>query len=114
MIEPNLELDLLSSDYIKRKCNGSETYSQNLYAALCNNRFFHNDKEWTCSWRYAGEIVSQINGSNDYMDYYCSGMWDGKEGFVTESVVTDELRNDLLSLGWTVKPYQPKELKELI
>jgi hypothetical protein len=107
MIEPNLELDLISSDLITNKCNNSEVYSQNLYAALCNNRFFKNNQQWTCSWRHSGGIVSEINGGDDYMDYYCSGVSD-KSGFVSESVVTDEIRKDLFELGWTVVPYEPR------
>jgi glucose-6-phosphate 1-dehydrogenase len=109
MNKPNLELELMSSELIKNKCNSSETYSQNLYAALCNNRFIKNNEEWTCSWRTAGNIVSEINGRDDYMDYYCSGMWNEADGFVSESVVTDEIWKDLLDLGWTVKPYELDE-----
>ena len=106
MIEPNLELELLSSDTIKNKCNSSEVYSQNLYAALCNNRFIKNNKQWTCSWRVAGGIVSEINDRDDYMDYYCSGIWNEADGFVPESIVTDEVWKDLVDLGWTIKPYE--------
>lgn len=106
MTKVDLEKDLLSSDWIKQKCNSSEVYSQNLYAALCNNRFFYDDKEWSCSWRYAGGLVSEINGRDNYMDYYCSAIWDHTKGFVAESVVTDEVRLDLLRLGWIIKPYE--------
>lgn len=105
MNKPNLEHDLLNSNTIKNKCLHSEIYSQNLYAALCNNRFFYGDKIWTCSWRYSGGIVSEINNRNEYMDYYCSGIG-GREGFVGEGFVTDEVRTDLLKLGWIVKPYE--------
>jgi hypothetical protein len=105
MSKPNLELELISSDLIKNKCNNNEVYSQNLYAALCNNRFFKNNEQWTCSWRMAGSIVSEINGRDDYMDYYCSGIWNEDDGFVGESVVTDEIRNDIKQLGWIIKPY---------
>jgi hypothetical protein len=105
MNKPNLENDLENSDTVKEKCKHSEIYSQNLYAALCNNRFFYGDEEWTCSWRYAGGIVSEINDGCDYMDYYCSGI-SNKGGFVSEGVVTDEIRLDLIKLGWMVKPYE--------
>lgn len=105
MKKPDLEYDLFHSDWIKNKCLNSSIYSQNLYAALCNNRFFYDDKEWTCSWRYAGGLVSEINGGSDYMDFYCSGISD-VNGFVSEGEVTDEIRTDLLRLGWTIKPYE--------
>jgi hypothetical protein len=104
-MKPDLEKDLLSNNTIVEKCKNSEVYSQNLYAALCNNRFFYGNDEWTCSWRYAGGIVSEINNGNDYMDYYCSGIGNIK-GFVIEGFVTDEIRTDLIKLGWIVKPYE--------
>ena len=95
--KPDLEKDLRSSKEIHDKCVFSETYCRYLYAALCNNRFFYNDKEWTCSWRYAGGIVADILEKGEYLDWYCGG----NEGFVT-----DEIRLDLLKLGWVVKPYE--------
>lgn len=107
-ITPNLELDLLKSDEIANKAIHSDVYAQNLYAALCNNRFFYNDKEWTCSWRHAGGIVADLVDTNgNYLDYYCSGMSNTK-GYVPESIVTDEIRLDLMKIGWIVKPYEPK------
>lgn len=104
-VKPNLELDLLNNKEIVSKCVHSSTYSQNLYAALCNNRFFYGEYEWACSWRYAGGIVSDLRNSGDYMDWYCSGVGD-KIGYVAESVVTEEISLDLMKLGWTVKPYE--------
>jgi hypothetical protein len=106
-MDVNLENDLLNSECIKNKCRTSKIYPQNLYAAMANNRFFYGDKEWTCSWRYAGELVAQlVCEGGDYMDYYCSGIGAGSnEGFVSESVVTDEIRLDLIKIGWIVKPY---------
>lgn len=116
----NLEYDLRTSDLIKQKCEASESYAQNLYAALCNNEFMKNDvipilteQTWGCSWRYAGGIIADILERGDYIDWYCSGMkmhdYDGEpssEGiwkdFVGESVVTEEIRNDLLQLNWLV------------
>ncbi len=112
MNQPDLEQDLLSSDYIKQKCKNSEVYSQNLYASICNNLFYKNNQEWSCSWRCAGGIVADIrNIGEDYLSFYCSGIWDTSKGFVSESVVTDEIRNDLLQLGWTIKPYDQNYLQ---
>ena len=105
-MEPNLEIDILKNDTIANKAISSDIYAQNLYAALCNNRFFYNDKEWTCSWRYAGGIVADLVDKNgDYLDYYCSGM-SNKNGYVAESIVTDEIRLDLMKIGWIIKPYE--------
>lgn len=104
-MDVDLEKDLLNSQTILDKCKSSQVYSQNLYAALCNNRFFYGDKEWTCSWRHAGGIVSNLNGNDDYMDFYCSGIG-ATEGYVSESFVTEEVRLDLIRLGWIIKPYE--------
>lgn len=104
----DLEQDLYKSDTIANKAIHSDVYAQNLYAALCNNRFFYGDEEWTCSWRHSGGIVAYLVDTNgDYMDYYCSGISDSN-GFVTEGFVTDEIRSDLTKLGWVIKPYEPK------
>ena len=127
--ENNLEYDLRATDWIVAKARASEGYAQNLYAALCNNEFQRNavwpqlkNETWGCSWRYAGGIIADMRGSGDYMDWYCSGIqneWSDedfqrstkesqerymyfKNNFVGESVVTDEVREDLFKLGWIV------------
>ena len=109
-MDVNLEKDLIDNQWIKDKCRTSKIYPQNLYAAMANNRFFYGDKEWTCSWRYAGGLVAGLVGDGEnYMDYYCSGIGSGhNEGFVSEGVVTDEIRSDLAKIGWIVKPYESK------
>jgi hypothetical protein len=71
------------------------------------------DEVWSCTWRYAGGIVADMRGEGDYIDWYCSGMGDGlgngdsdgTKGFVAESVITDEIANDLYQLGWVPVPY---------
>ena len=115
--ESNLEWDLRSQSWILDKARTSDQYAQNLYAALCNNEFQHQavmpilrDQHWGCSWRYAGGIVADMREQGDYMDWYCSGIGDGLgngdadgvKGYVGEGVVTDEIRDDLLRLGWRV------------
>jgi len=127
----NLEYDLRSTDWIVAKVRASESYAQNLYAAMCNNDFQRlevwpvlKDETWSCSWRSAGGIVADMRGEGDYIDWYCSGIRDigvyapAKENetlteeqqarmkivdkFVAEGAVTDEIRADLLRLGWSV------------
>jgi hypothetical protein len=128
----NLEFDLRTTDWILDKVRDSRVYAQNLYAALCNNDFqkqdvwtILKDQIWTCSWRYAGGIVADMQGQGDYIDWYCSGIRDTipmeqsewnmltpeqqmshKEGqaHVGEGTVTDEIREDLALLGWSVIP----------
>lgn len=106
-MKANLEQDLLKVDYIVQKCKDHK-YAQHLYAALCNNRFFKNDEEWTCSWRHAASLIAEIrNVGEDYLDWYCSGM-DESKTYVTEGTVTSEISHDLLNLGWHIKSYEPR------
>ena len=109
----SLERDLYQSKYILDKAAGNDTYCQNLYAALCNNNFQKLEVEpiltndlWYCSWRYAGGIASKLfnnMGMEDYMQYYCMGMAvEESNGYVSEVTVTDEIRADLLNIGWVV------------
>jgi hypothetical protein len=128
-----MEHDLRSTDWIVAKARASEGYAQNLYAAMCNNEFQRNDvwpllknQTWSASWRYAGGIIADMRGEGDYMDWYCSGIQGGatddmsaedqakynwyQENFVGESVVTDEIREDLLKLGWLVVDGQDNDL----
>jgi hypothetical protein len=98
--KPDLEKDLFSNNTIVSKCANSEIYCLDLYGALCNNRFFYGDYEWTCSWRMAGGIVAEIIKQGDYIDWYCSG---------NEGIVTDEIKLDLMMMGWIVKPYEIKQ-----
>jgi hypothetical protein len=99
----DLEQDLINNNTIVSKCVHSEIYCRDLYGALCNNRFFYGDKEWTCTWRMAGGIVADIIKRGDYIDWYCSG---------NESVVTDEIRLDLIKMGWIIKPYESKSYQK--
>jgi len=126
--ENNMEYDLRTTGWILEKVRSSNSYAQNLYAAMCNNDFLKNEfmprlsgKTWSCSWRYAGGIIADMQGHGDYINWYCSGIRGGhldaeeddiKEhdlGFVAESVVTDEIRADLRKLGWEVIEYSGEE-----
>lgn len=125
----NMEYDLRSTNWICDKAKTSEAYAQNLYAAICNNEFVKNDvwpllsdKRWSASWRSAGGIVANMVEQGDYIDWYCSGIRGEisdeeyndmtkqqqeryiymKTNFVPESDVTEEIREDLLKLGWIV------------
>lgn len=115
----NMEWDLVTTDWILEKVRGDNVYAQNLYAAMCNNDFQKLDtmpilkgETWSCSWRYAGGIVAHMRQQGDYIDWYCSGINGAYEhepdtrtrGEVAEGCVTDEIRQDLLALGWAVLP----------
>jgi hypothetical protein len=114
----DLEQDILASKWMAQKIIDSDTYAQNLYAAICNNLFQKNDVwpriadlYWSCTWRSAGGIIADIRNQGDYMDWYCSGRIapsnqnSNNDSYVGESFVTDEIRQDLFAIGWTVQPY---------
>jgi hypothetical protein len=124
----NMEYDLLTTDWILAKVRASDSYAQNLYAAMCNNDFTKRElwpilkeEKWSASWRYAGGIIADMRQEGDYIDWYCSGMgglnqeydqketneqWQKRTGYVPESVVTEEIEQDLNRLGWIVIPYE--------
>ena len=114
----NLEYDLRSTKWICDKAKASESYAQNIYAALCNQDWQKNDvwpllkgETYSCSWRYAGGIVADMIEQGDYIDWYCSGIRGGDEpdvynntklpgNFVSEGAGTDENCEDFFKLGW--------------
>jgi hypothetical protein len=109
----NLEQELYDSRRICNKAAGQTEYCQNLYAALCNNEFqkltvdaILSDEKWSCTWRYAGGIASKLFNKlkkQDYMEFYCFGIWhEIKNHYVTEGFVSEEIREDLLSINWVV------------
>lgn len=127
----NMEYDLRSTEWILEKVRSDHIYAQNLYAAMCNREFQKldlipvlKDQRWSCSWRRAGGIIADMRQEGDYIDWYCSGIRGDKlsteefqelsledqaryleyDAYVSESVVTDEIRSDLQRLGWIVLP----------
>jgi len=116
----NMEYNLRSTKWICDKVKASDSYAQNLYAAMCNMQFVKNevwplikDQRWSASWRSAGGIVADMREQGDYIDWYCSGIGeglgngdkDGDKGYVPEGTVTDEIREDLFKLGWIPKEW---------
>lgn len=128
-MEHNLERDMKDAKWFVDKVRASEGYAQNVYAALCNNAFQKlevmpvlRDEVWSCTWRYAGGVVADIRCEGDYMNWYCSGIRDTglynedsltmplteeqmaymeiTKKFVAESIITEEVREDLKQLGW--------------
>jgi len=126
----NMEYDLLTTDWILDKVRSSDSYAQNLYAAMCNMRFVRKemfpflrqdpDKDlWSVSWRCAGGIIADMREEGDYIDWYCSGIAGGDEpsvylegadlkrkNYVPEGIVTEEIEADLLRLGWIPVPWE--------
>lgn len=120
MTQPNLEFDIIRAPEILEKLK-NPAYAQNLYAAWCNQEWqkrevfpILSDTTWSVSWRTAGGIVARLRGEGEnYMDYYCSGILNDDElltlGFVTEGVVTDEIKQDLAKLNWYLIPEDTNE-----
>jgi hypothetical protein len=124
----NLEYVLRTTGWILEKARGDKIYAQHIYAALCNTNWqmtepwpILKNQTWSCSWRHAGGIVADMLGEGDYIDWHCSGIvqtyQDDDEWFKTateeqlerykkgqahvgEGIVTDEIREDFLKLGW--------------
>jgi hypothetical protein len=121
----DLEYDLRTTDWILAKARASDSYAQNIYAALCNMRWIRREmwpllkeETWSCSWRSAGGIVADMLQKGDYIDWYCSGMGgltsydpdEGrKEGYVPEGVITEEIEADFNKLGWVPSPWPEDE-----
>lgn len=125
----DLEWDLRTTTWILEKARSSESYAQNLYAALCNMQWCKRElwpvlKEeyWSCSWRSAGGIIANMRQEGDYIDWYCSGMrgagdygddtdeHNAQKNFVSEGTVTDEIYTDLNTLGWMPVPYKDEDI----
>lgn len=105
-----LEYELRTSDALCEKVK-TPSYAQNLYAALCNNDFTKNGVTSFYSWRAAGRIVANMREQGDYIDWYCSGIIPddaleeapkSMDNYVCEGTVTDEVLEDLKSLGWNL------------
>jgi hypothetical protein len=116
--------DIENDKHMVEKIRAHKWYAQNLYAAMSNMRWqklnvidILTDEYWSATWRSAGGIVARIRGNGeDYLNYYCSGIrevdydeevnkeWDEKK-YVAEGDVTDEIRADLLKLGWVPSPW---------
>jgi len=116
----NMEYDMRNAGWFVLKVRASETYAQNLYAAMCNMQFqkmeifpILKEERWSCSWRTSGGVVADLREEGDYINWYCSGIGsglgngddDGTKGFVSEGTVTEEIRQDLRKLGWIPVPY---------
>lgn len=117
----NMESDLRSTKWIIDKVKVSDVYAQNLYAAMCNMQFLKlelmlilKDERWSASWRHSGGIIADMRGEGDYIDWYCSGSGgvnrNGPDSevtkkYVSEGIVTDEVRDDLKELGWIPVPW---------
>lgn len=102
----SMEDDILTDPTINFKICNDDYYAQLFYAALCNTEWCRNtvesmlkgEPEYSFSWRSAADLVAYIREGMHYMEYYASG---------NEGIVCDEVRKDLLAIGWVeVSSYQ--------
>lgn len=96
----NLEYDICYTNWIVEKIKSNSTYAEHVYAALCNNTWQKLDpililkeSQWSCTWRQAGIIISNVIGKGNYTDWYLNGC---------EGTVTSEVQEDFRNLGWAL------------
>ena len=109
---PDMFKDMMEAQWFVDKVRTSDSYAQNLYAAMCNNDFQKMEPwvilkgdTWGCSWRKAGGVVADIREEGEYLNWYCSGIMNEGSyvtGYIQEGVVTEEIAEDLKKLGWQV------------
>lgn len=101
-----MDVDILRDSNICFKIREDDYYAQLFYAALCNTEWCRNtvesmlkgEPEYQFSWRTAADLVAYIRDGMSYMEFYASG---------NEGDVCDEVRKDLLNIGWAeVSSYQ--------
>lgn len=94
--------DVKAAQWLTNKIDHDRNYAQRFYASLCNNVLHKKEasaETYSCSWRMAGELVSDILGAGDYLDWYCSGHIPGA---TPEGTVTEDVKADIEKLGWEI------------
>ena len=93
---PDLYADLMSSTRVAELVR-DRGFAEDLYRALCNIKWLRAGKEWSCTWRSAGDVVAALRDlGEDHMEFYCSG---------GEGTVTADVASELGKLGWTWTQY---------
>jgi hypothetical protein len=97
----SLEYSLRTTEWILNKVRQSNNYTKKLYNALCDNKFIRNhifdilaEKTWAYSWRDVGGIIAHVHQKGSYKDWTTTGY---------EGNVDNEIKDDLLKLGWVIK-----------
>lgn len=76
----------------------NEAFAKLVWGGLANVIWVNKktDDEFSCTFRYAGGLISEITERGDYMTYYCSGDYE---------TIPATMKERLGKLGWKPKPY---------
>lgn len=94
--------DVLAANWLTEKIDADRQYAQRFYAGLCNTVLHKKEaaaETYSCSWRMAGELISEVLGAGDYLDWYCSG---SIPGATPEGTVAADVKADIEKLGWEI------------
>lgn len=76
-----------------------EEFCIELYCALCNVEWFHEDVPLLISWRTAGGLIADVVDNKDgYLAYYCSGIGSNN---IHEGIISERVRDLMKSIGYT-------------
>jgi len=94
MTEPERQLESDLSALADR-LRADNTFADDLYCALCNSDWLHNDgTQWSGSWRHFAAVVAEVRELGEcYLDFYCSAS--GGEGTISTRVAAA-----MAELGW--------------
>ena len=95
MAHVNFESDLEKT--FEKRMKESDDFCTQIWSALANIIWKHKSgEEYSCTFRYAGGMIADIIDKGGYMDWYCSGPCE---------TVSDEIKKDMLDLGWESSLY---------
>ena len=86
----SLSDDLRNSKEINQLLRSNQKFGFDLYNSLCNVEWEKNGIHWSCTWRYASELIGDLVDNNKG-GYYCSG---------NEGTVTPIVEQKLNIMGW--------------
>jgi hypothetical protein len=79
-----------------KKVREDETFGVELWSALANVRWYHQDdpshEDQGYSFRGAGALIASMLCHGDYMDWYCSG---------SDGVVSEYISKAMANRGWS-------------
>ena len=109
MIIPLIVEELNHAKVIIYKAQNSREYADDLYCSLCNNIWTKNGFECHLSWREAASEVAKLRNKGEYYLEFYPHMSprtvevNGSTVPLGEGYISEEICNDLLEIGWSVK-----------